>query len=144
MSLLWGLALAERARKESGTSARSENQDMSGGAMDSTTLTTVPARKAAEAARRVQAAHEAIGELARHARDNGGRFIVFGSYVTGTMRFDSDLDLLIDFPRERSGDAWRFAEDVCARLALPVDLHDAITTKPAFVERVLAGGLVLS
>lgn len=108
------------------------------------TVTTLSARKAAEAARRKRGADAAVGELARYARAHGGRFIVFGSFVTDSMRFDSDLDLLVDFPEDRSGEAWRFAEAVCARLGVPVDLHDAGTTKPAFVARVLARGLVLS
>lgn len=116
----------------------------SGNAMSSTTVTTLSARKAAEAARRKRGADAAIGELALYARAHGGRFIVFGSYVTDAMRFDSDLDILVDFPEDRSGDAWRFAEEVCARHGVPVDLHDAGTTKPAFVARVLAKGLVLS
>jgi predicted nucleotidyltransferase len=106
-------------------------------------VTTLAERKAAEAARRKRAADRAIREFRRYAREHGGQFVVFGSYVTNTMRFDSDLDVLLDFPMDRTGDAWRFAEDVCARLAVPLDIHDARTTKAAFAERVRATGLVL-
>ncbi|MFN3547615.1 MAG: nucleotidyltransferase family protein [Mesorhizobium sp.] len=112
--------------------------------MSSTTVTTLSVRKTAEAARRKRGADAAIGELARYAREHGGRFIVFGSYVTDAMRFDSDLVLPVDFPKDRSGNAWRFAEEVCRRLGVPVDLRDASTITPAFVARVLARGLVPS
>lgn len=60
------------------------------------------------------------------------------------MRFDSDLDVLVDFPVAQTAEAWTFAEDVCVRHALPLDLHDARTTTPAFLERVLSRGLVLA
>ena len=60
------------------------------------------------------------------------------------MRFDSDLDVLVDFPADRTGEAWRFVETIAAKLAVPVDIHDARTTKAAFVERVLGKGIVLS
>lgn len=108
------------------------------------TITTLTERKAAEAARRKRAADEVVRQLRGYARVHGGSFVVFGSYVTDTMRFDSDLDVLVDFPPERSGDAWRFAEDICARLSVPLDIHDACTTKAAFTERVRSKGLVLS
>jgi predicted nucleotidyltransferase len=107
-------------------------------------VTTLTERKAAEAARRRRAADDVVGELRGYARKHGGRFVVFGSYATGTMRFDSDLDVLIDFPPELSGAAWRFAEGVSAGLELPLDIHDARATKAAFIERVLSKGLVLS
>ncbi|SMH46265.1 nucleotidyltransferase family protein [Mesorhizobium australicum] len=107
-------------------------------------VTTLTERKAAEAARRKRAADDVVRELDEYARKHGGRFVIFGSYATDTMRFDSDLDVLIDFPADRTADAWRFVEDACARLAVPLDVHDARTTKASFVERVHAQGLVLS
>jgi len=107
-------------------------------------VTTLSERKAAEAARRKRAADHAVRELDEYARKHGGRFVIFGSYATDTMRFDSDLDVLIDFPADSTGDAWRFVEDVCAKLGVPLDVHDARTTKAGFVDRVHASGLVLS
>jgi predicted nucleotidyltransferase len=117
---------------------------MSGGDVSSMTVTTLAERKSAEAARRKRAADDAVRELRVYAREHGGRFVVFGSYVTDSMRFDSDLDVLVDFPMDRTADAWRFVEDVCARHAIPLDIHDARTTKAAFVERVRPRGLALS
>lgn len=108
------------------------------------TLTTLSERKSAEAERRKRAARDATDELRAYARLHGGRFIVFGTYVTDAMRFDSDLDIMIDFPPAAVGDAWRFAEDVCMRHVVPLDIHDAATTKPAFTRRILATGMVLA
>lgn len=112
--------------------------------MPSTAVTTLPERKSAEAARRKRAAQQAVRALQEYARSHGGRFVIFGSYATDTMRFDSDLDVMIDFPADAVGDAWRFAEDVCAGLAIPLDIHDAGMTKPEFLERVRRNGLVLA
>ncbi len=110
----------------------------------SETISTLPQRKAAEAARRRRVAGEAVRELRDYARSHGGAFVVFGSFVKDAMRFDSDLDVMVDFPVEASADAWRHVEAVCEKRAIPVDLHDARTTKPAFADRVRRTGLVLA
>ena len=107
-------------------------------------VTTLAERKVNETSRREKAADDIVQALRDHARDQGGRYVVFGSYASGRMRYDSDLDLLIDFPPESSTQAWLFAEDACARHAVPPDLHDARTTTDAFRDRVLRQGLVLS
>lgn len=107
-------------------------------------VTTLAERKESEARRRTAAADAVIGALRDHAGNHGGRYVVFGSCASGTMRFDSDLDLLIDFPPEQAARAWLFAEEACARHAVPPDLHDARTTTAVFRERVLRHGLVLS
>jgi predicted nucleotidyltransferase len=106
-------------------------------------VTTLGERKAAEAARRKAAADAAVADLRAYAREHGGRFVVFGSYLTGGIRFDSDLDVVVDFPADRVAEAWRFAEEVCARRGLAPDLHDAATTTRPFLERVRAKGVVL-
>lgn len=112
--------------------------------MHSEAITTLAQRKAAEAARRRRAAAEAVRDLHDYARSHGGAFVVFGSFVKDAMRFDSDLDVMVDFPPAASGEAWRHAEAVCKKQAIPVDLHDATTTKPAFADRVRSTGLVLA
>lgn len=112
--------------------------------MPSAAITTLPQRKSVEAARRKRAAGEAVVELQDYARSHGGSFVVFGSYVRDMMRFDSDLDVLVDFPAGAAEDAWRFAEDLCARLAVPLDIHDAATAKSEFRERIRRTGLVLA
>lgn len=106
-------------------------------------VTTLTERKSAETARRMRAADDAVSELRAYARSHGGRFVVFGSYVTRAMRFDSDLDVMLDFPAHAADQAWQFAEDLGRRLAIRLDIHDAGMTKPAFAERVRGSGMVL-
>ena len=100
-----------------------------------TKITTLAERKASEASRRKRAANAVVDELRCYARANGGRFIVFGSYVADRIRFDSDLDLEVDFPVETTGEAWRLVEEVSAERSVPADLHDARSTKAGFRHR---------
>ncbi|WP_040485141.1 nucleotidyltransferase family protein [Lutibaculum baratangense] len=117
---------------------------MAGSDAPSPRVTTLAERKRNEATRRKLAADAAVRELRRYASEHGGRYVIFGSYAEGTLRFDSDLDVLIDFPAGQTTDAWLFAEDVCARHQVPLDIHDARTTTAAFAERVVSRGLILS
>ncbi len=57
-------------------------------------------RKGAEAERRRRTHTQ--------ARTAGG-FLLFGSAARGEMRFDSDVDILVDFPP----DAWRDPLELC-------------------------------
>lgn len=107
-------------------------------------VTTLSERKAAEAARRQDAASRVAETLGAYAAEAGGRFVLFGSFVDRRMRYDSDLDVLIDFPADRIAEAWDVVERTCADADIPPDIHDAATSKSAFVERVLAKGLVLA
>jgi hypothetical protein len=43
--------------------------------------------------------------LAAYARDDGGRFLLFGSAARDARRRDSNIDILTDFPEEPTG--WR-------------------------------------
>lgn len=79
-------------------------------------------RKAMEAARRRAAVTDLKRELAAYARAHGGRFILFGSAARDEMRYHSDVDLLVDFPPQESGDAWNFAEEACWNRKLDPDL----------------------
>ena len=94
---------------------------------------------------RLQQIHDRRDAILRLAAHYGIHCVrLFGSVTRGEAREDSDVDVLVDFPMDRTADAWRFVEDVCARHAVPLDIHDARTTKAAFVERVCTTGLVLS
>ncbi|MCE7029149.1 nucleotidyltransferase family protein [Jiella avicenniae] len=106
-------------------------------------VTTLTERKANEAARRRRAADAVVEALAAFARAGEGTFTVFGSYVRKTMRFDSDLDILVEFPVERTAKAWNFVEETCAFHRIPADIHDARTMTAPFLERVRAEGLVV-
>jgi predicted nucleotidyltransferase len=76
-------------------------------------IVTVAERKAAEAARRQRAVAELRGALDVYARAHGGRFLLFGSAARGQMRYDSDVDILVEFPPDRQAAAWNFAERAC-------------------------------
>lgn len=79
-----------------------------------------------------------------YARAHSGRFIVFGSFVDRHKKYDSDLDVMIDFDVSNRGSAWEFIEALVSRFDLPVDPFDRVTTKDGFVQRVETTGLVLS
>jgi predicted nucleotidyltransferase len=76
-------------------------------------IVTVAERKAAEATRRQRAVVDLRRVLDAYARAHGGRFLLFGSAAHGQMRYDSDVDILVEFPPDRQGAAWNFAERAC-------------------------------
>lgn len=72
----------------------------------------------------LNAAVAAVREaLSAYGRERSGRFIVFGSLARGEARFNSDLDLMIDFPSDGERAALAFAEEVCIRHGISPDLH---------------------
>jgi hypothetical protein len=105
-------------------------------------VATVAERKAARRRALADACARVEARLSTYAAGAGGRYILFGSWIDGRLRYDSDLDILVAFG-ERGGAAWRHAELVCAEEGVRPDLHDAGTSKPAFVEHVIASGRVL-
>lgn len=106
-------------------------------------LITVPTRKAVERARRIRAAEAMVARMRSYAACEGGRFVVFGSFVTGRMSHDSDLDVMIDVSAAGRRAAWDFLEALSAEHDLPLDVLERATTKPDFVARVEADGLRL-
>jgi predicted nucleotidyltransferase len=106
-------------------------------------VTTLSERKARETERRAEAASQVAALLRAHATAHGGRFILFGSFATGRMRYDSDLDVLVDFEPAESAAAWRFVEDACREAGVEADIHDAASSKAPFVARAWAEGLIL-
>lgn len=99
-------------------------------------IVTLPERKAAEAARRRAAVEALMPVLGAYARARGGQFLLFGSAARGTMRYNSDVDLLLDFPPEAQNDAWGFAERACWDLGLEPDILPCGGCKPAFLEHI--------
>ena len=76
--------------------------------------------------------------LVDRAQKLGGRYVLFGSAARGTMRPDSDVDLLLDFPSEAATKAaWDFAERECARLNLECDARPLTWCDDAFLAHVL-------
>lgn len=102
-----------------------------------TKIVTLQERKAREAARRTEAAERIALRLQTYARENGGRYLLFGSAARGEMRFDSDIDVLVDFPEDQMRDAMNAAEDFCEDEGLPSDVLPFETRSRSFLDRVL-------
>jgi predicted nucleotidyltransferase len=99
-------------------------------------IVTLSERKATEARRRCDAVHDLRSALAAYAREHGGRFLLFGSAARGDMRFDSDVDILVDFPADTLGDAWNFAERACWDRHLEPDVIARSWCKADFLAHV--------
>lgn len=74
--------------------------------------------------------------LAAYARRHDGRFLLFGSAARGEMRFDSDIDILVDFPRSETDGAWVFAEDACRAQGLIPDIRPRSWCSAGFLEHI--------
>jgi predicted nucleotidyltransferase len=100
-------------------------------------VVTLAERKRRSAEKMTAAAEAVMAELSDYARAHGGQFIVFGSAASRTMRHDSDLDVIVDFPLDREADAWREVEDACVRHGIKPDVLPASMTKKSFVSRIM-------
>jgi predicted nucleotidyltransferase len=101
-------------------------------------IVTLKERKETERARRQAAVAVLRARLADYARAQGGRFLLYGSAARGTMRYDSDVDVLVDFPEETKAAAWDYAEEVCRELRLPIDVNYRDWCGAAFLAHIKA------
>jgi predicted nucleotidyltransferase len=90
------------------------------------------------------AADRIMLDLQSYARQNGGRFIAYGSVARRSMRHDSDIDILVDFSTETTHSDCSFAEDLCFAAHLPPDIFPMSWHRPAFLDRVMKDALILS
>jgi predicted nucleotidyltransferase len=107
-------------------------------------IVTLRERKASEAERRRHAVDDLRGMLAAYAREHGGRYFLFGSAARGDMRYDSDVDILVDFPPDALDDAWNFAERACWDRKLEPDITPFAWCRGRFRERVMPEWQVLA
>ena len=107
-------------------------------------IVTLSERKAAEAVRRRDAVATLAVALSAYARAHGGRFLLYGSAARGTMKYDSDVDLLLDFPDNALADAWDFAEAACWDRELKPDLLPFGCCKAAFLQHIAPDMQVLA
>ena len=107
-------------------------------------IVTLTERKAAEAVRRAEAVETLVPMLSDYARTHGGRYLLFGSAARGTMKYDSDVDILLDFPADAFGDAWNFAETACWDRNLEPDLLPYRWCKQPFLDHVTPDFRVLA
>ena len=106
-------------------------------------VVTISERKEREAARRKQAAEDVMAELRTFAHETGGRFLVFGSVAGNRVRYNSDIDIMIDFPPDLEPQAWNKVEDLCRKKGIRPDIHSTGWSKPAFVQEVSRAAIVL-
>jgi len=99
-------------------------------------IVTVPERKAREAARRRTAARDVMAEARDFAVTRGGRFYVFGSVAEDRIKYDSDFDVVVDFPSFAETEAAEFIEEACRRRDLPSDVHLKSRATDRFLDRI--------
>ncbi len=110
-----------------------------------TQIVTLSERKAAAAATKAAALERLRPALAGAARRLGGRYVLYGSAARGRLRWDSDVDLLLDFPDDAATTAaWDEAERACAALDLACDARPLAWCSPAFIQHVLPGAVLLA
>ncbi|MGH7041314.1 MAG: nucleotidyltransferase family protein [Acetobacteraceae bacterium] len=93
-------------------------------------------RKAIRTAEKRAAVKALKEELAAYARARGGRYLLYGSAARGEVRYDSDIDLLVDFPCEFENAAWNFAEQACAERGVDPDLNHAAWCRKKFLDHI--------
>ena len=99
-------------------------------------IVTLRERKADAATRRSEAVAALRPVLTAYARAHGGRFLLYGSAARGCIKYDSDVDLLLDFPPDQVREAWNFAESACWDRGLEADLLPYDGCKPAFLAHI--------
>jgi predicted nucleotidyltransferase len=99
-------------------------------------VVTVAERKSRETARRRAAADLVVSEMRAFGAKRGGRFLIFGSVAEDRMKFDSDLDVVVDFPADREAEALEFVEDICRKHGLPSDVHLKSEASGRFLDRI--------
>ena len=99
-------------------------------------IVTLTERKAAEAERRLRAVDDLRSALAAYASAHGGRFLLFGSAARRTMRYNSDVDMLTDFPEPETDEAWNFAERACWDRKLDPDIMPRSWCKAEFLAHI--------
>ena len=105
---------------------------------------TLAERKAAAVRQIGQRCEMLEAELGKYARAHAGRFVLYGSMARGDHRFNSDVDILVDFPAHEQDEAWRHAEQLCRSLGLKGDIALLRTASPRFVEHIRRDMRVIS
>lgn len=104
------------------------------------TLTEI---KRAKVARMEAAVEELARDLAAYAHEHGGRFVLFGSAARGQLRFDSDVDIMVDFPTDARDEAWSYAEGRAFELGLRPDVQHKGWSGQRLRDRIALEGRVL-
>jgi len=82
-------------------------------------------------------------DLELYAKNNHGSFVIYGSVVHGNYRYDSDVDVLVDFPANMESDAWAFAEEACRKHGLSPDVRPKSLCETRFLNRIFESAEVI-
>jgi predicted nucleotidyltransferase len=74
--------------------------------------------------------------LSDYGRAHGGRFWVYGSAAVDRFHYESDIDLLVDFPEPQTSAAITFVESTAAQLSLKADVQPKAWCTSEFVDRI--------
>jgi predicted nucleotidyltransferase len=74
--------------------------------------------------------------LDEYARRHHGRFLLYGSIARGDYRFNSDVDILVDFAENETDKAWQFAEQSCLDFGLIPDIRPVSFCEKKFLDKV--------
>ena len=107
-------------------------------------IVTLSERKRRATEHRSASARRVCAGLSTYARSHGGRFLVFGSAAKGQMRYDSDIDILVDFSANVEGKAVDFVEATCADEGLPVDIFVYRSCSRGFLDRIFRHAIDIS
>lgn len=99
-------------------------------------IKTLEERKAERRAATEAALSRMKGDLARYAGSHHGHFMIFGSMVKGTSHPESDVDIMLDFPKSEENAAWTFVEDACRANRLKPDIKLMRHFDPRFIDRI--------
>lgn len=112
-------------------------------------IVTIAERKRA----RTEDVRRAFAELRplldAYARDRGVSFWIYGSAARGELRYDSDIDIIVD-PGDGPDAEWRateaisFIEDECERLGLKADVQPKTWCKPLFLDTIRPGAVIFA
>jgi predicted nucleotidyltransferase len=105
--------------------------------LDNTLHRSIEQRKSDEAARRAAIPLMLKVRLEDFARRCRGRYLIYGSLARGAARYDSDIDILVDFPPEFEAEAWRRIEKACAEERIESDIVPLAWRHTSFLERAL-------
>lgn len=103
-------------------------------------VVTIAARRALELARLADVVASVMVELGDYARRVGVHFVVFGSFARGDFVVSSDLDVMIEGPKQRLRAARDYAEDLCARNGLRHDIDLGSEVSEPLMMRVRRDG----
>lgn len=107
-------------------------------------IVTLKERHRRKMERMAQAIVAIDAALTAYARQNGGRFIRFGSTAEGRMRDHSDIDIIADFAGEASLAAAGFAEDLCHQNGIVPDVQAGAYLSPVFKAESMLRGIVIA